>query len=758
MDRWLCAALFGYALTFIVSTPKQLLLWALLFNAAVFLAAKLRLLYLNRLLIGCILCGIAWGSINVYFYQEAKLPSDYYGVTLPVKISIQSITQVYPNFWRIEGDLLAVGEELLTYVPRARLSWFAPPDDLKPPQVGTVWLLQARLKAPQGVRNDGGFLYHRYLVGQGIHVLGSIRDGQLLGGQPSYRQQLYNQLSELLRHSEHAGILQALTVGERQQISPEQWQLYQRTGLAHLIAISGLHLSLVAIGVIWAAQWLLRFCARHRGRREQLNSWYWAMLIALVATLYYAALAGFATSTIRAFAMFSVVLWHKYYRIHTPPSRVLLRAVALVVIVQPFAPLQTGFWLSVGAVATILLMNWRWLPIQGRWASLRSLWRLEVVLTLALWPLTALWFGGLPILAPLTNLLVIPVVTFWVLPLALIAMLLLMLSLPSAAKLLFDGAALPLAMFEPSLQIIADAKWQWLPTHLTGSWSVLSILLLSWVWPWHWRYKLCCGLVLILTQLISWELQWRDTEVRLHVLDVDQGSAIVIEQGHEAMLIDTGANWEFGSSMAERAIIPFLTHHRLTPVVGVVSHTDNDHLGGYLQLVEAYPFMRWYGSGTGLPCVAGQSGQWRRVKWLVLHPRRVTNNRHNDDSCVVRVTIGQHSVLIPGDITYRAERQLLAFVAPVASDILVLAHHGSNSSSERLFLAAVNPQLAIVSRGRNNAYGMVATPVKERLNELQIPLLDTALGGQITLRFNSSEWSVEQPWAGADRPWFDSDN
>src|SRR5690554_433961 len=174
--------------------------------------------------------------------------------------------------------------------------------------------------------------------------------------------------------------------------------------------------------------------------------------------------------------------------------------------------------------------------------------------------------------------------------------------------------------------------------------------------------------------------------------------------------------------------------------------------------LEAYPFMRWYGSGTGLPCVAGQSGQWRRVKWLVLHPRRVTNNRHNDDSCVVRVTIGQHSVLIPGDITYRAERQLLAFIAPVASDILVLAHHGSNSSSERLFLAAVNPQLAIVSRGRNNAYGMVATPVKERLNELQIPLLDTALGGQITLRFNSSEWSVEQPWAGADRPWFDSDN
>src|SRR5690554_326599 len=150
MDRWLCAALFGYALTFIVSTPKQLLLWALLFNVAVVLAAKLRLLYLNRLLIGCILCGIAWGSINVYFYQEAKLPSDYYGVTLPVKISIQSITQVYPNFWRIEGDLLAVGEELLTYVPRARLSWFAPPWRFETTTSRYCLVVAGTLKSPSG--------------------------------------------------------------------------------------------------------------------------------------------------------------------------------------------------------------------------------------------------------------------------------------------------------------------------------------------------------------------------------------------------------------------------------------------------------------------------------------------------------------------------------------------------------------------------------------------------------------------------------
>ena len=758
MDRWLWASLTGYALTFFMSQPILLLQWSLVLGITGIIASNLAPLYLNRALIVGVLCGILWGSGNSYFHQLARLPAERYGVTLPIEVAVQSITQVEQHYWRIEGKLVAVDGKPQRPAPRVRLNWYQPPPEISPPAAGTRWLFETRLRAPQGVRNDGGFLYHRYLIGQGIQALGTIRSGQWLAGQPNYRQRLFDRMVQLLQESPYGGILQALTLGERQHISREQWVIYQRTGLAHLIAISGLHLSLVAAGVIWLGQRLVRYQASHRKRREIMNSWYWATLIALVATFYYASLAGFATATIRAFAMFSVLLVHKYYGVYTPPSRVLLRAVSVVVLVQPMAPLQTGFWLSVGAVATILMMHWRWPVIRGKWAWLRSLWRLEWVLTLALWPFTALWFGGVPVLAPLVNLVVIPLVSFWVLPLALLGTLALIVTAEPLAAALLHWAELPLTLLNPLLATLAHAPWQWLPTHVSGAGVGLSLLLLSWLWPWRWRYKVATSMGFVLLQLVSVELQQRDTSVKLHVLDVEQGSAIVIQQGQEALLIDTGANWALGGSMAERAIIPFLEQHRLTPQTAFVSHSDNDHLGGYRLLAARYPQLRWFGSGTGLPCAAGQTGQWRRVSWQVLHPRKVTENRHNDESCVVRLQIGKASVLVPGDITYRAERQLLAYVAPVASDILVLAHHGSNSSSEEIFLRAVQPQLALASRGRNNAYGMVAEPVKERLRQLQIPLLDTALGGQITVRFEAQGWTVEQPWAGQGRPWFDADN
>lgn len=763
MDRWLCAALFGYSLSFFFS--KQLVLaqwlWLAIFVALTGIALTWWLDWRLRslmLVLGCVLCGIVWGTGNAYLHFQRQLPPHLWQQTLPIVVDITEITQIGEQYWRVEGTLVSAANEYIPKQPQLRLNWYEPPAQLKPPQVGTRWQFLARLKAPQGVRNDGSFLYHRYLVSRQIHGLGSIRNGFYVSGEASWRQLLFERLQPLAPHLRQFGVLLALIMGERQALTFDQWQMYQRTGLAHLIAISGLHLSLVAGGVLFASHRLGRYAARSRRRREQLNSWQVGVLIALVAAFGYAALAGFATATLRAFAMFAVVIVHKHYAIHTPMSRVLLRAIGVVVLFEPFAWLQPGFWLSVTAVATIMLMHWRWPQIHGRWRALRELWRLELVLTLLMWPLTAMLFGGLPVLAPLTNLVVVPIIAMWVLPLSLFAMLAALCNSLAIAGGLLWLAEQPLNLLQPILSYLGSATWQWLPSTVTGPVLLIGLLVVVWLWPWRWRWKFSLSAALVLSLLVIQQLTRQRSDLLLHILDVDQGSAMVLQQGATALLIDTGVNWELGGNMAERVIIPFLQHHQLTPEVAFVSHTDNDHIGGVALLKQLYPRVRWFGSGTGSPCVAGQSGQWKKAHWQVLHPRAVTDNSNNDDSCVLLLTINGTRVLLPGDITKGAERQLLAHAANVKADILVLPHHGSNSSSEGYFLSGVAPQHAIASRGRNNAYGMVAEPVKQRLRQRNIPLLDTALGGQLSISFQAGGYEIEQPWAGRHRAWFDADN
>ena len=763
MDRWLCAALFGYSLSFMFSKRLVVEQWLLLtlgigllgIFAIWWRATTQRTLLF---LLGCVLCGIAWGTGNAYLHFERQLPPQLLRQNVTVTVDIQEITQVGLQFWRVQGGLVSVNGELLKAKPTVRLNWYEPPEQLGAPAAGTRWQFTARLKAPQGVRNDGGFLYHRYLVSRQIHALGSIRDGHYVSGKPNIRQQLFTRLQQLQPHLQQFGVLLALMMGERQALTAEQWQIYQRTGLAHLIAISGLHLSLVAGGVLFISQFVSRYRARSRSRREQLNSWQLGVLFALIVAFLYAAMAGFATATLRAFAMIAVVIVHKRYAVHTPMSRVLLRAVGLVVLIEPYAWLQPGFWLSVTAVATIALMNWRWAPIQGRWRALRALWRLELVLTLLMWPLTVSLFGGLPLLAPLTNLVVVPVVAFWVLPLSLLAMLAALLNSVLVSHWLLRFAELPLNYLEPVLNYIADAKWQWLASSHSGPVVLIGVLVVVWLWPWARRWKVVGSAAVLMTLLVVQQLNLQRRHIALHILDVDQGSAIVLQHGTYAMLIDTGANWELGGNMTERVVLPFMQHHRLIPQLAFVSHTDNDHNGGVSTLKTRFPHLRWFGSGTGSPCVAGQSGNWHKVRWQVLHPREVTANAHNDDSCVLLLTIDGTRVLIPGDISKRAERQLLAHAATVQADILLLAHHGSNSSSEHYFLQHVAPRFGIASRGRNNAYGMVAEPVKQRLIELQIPLFDTALGGQLSVTFRNGDFEIMQPWAAQHGAWFDADN
>ena len=707
-------------------------------------------------LLVALLCGIIWGAGNGYSISQWKLPAELVGQTISAELAISEITHIQPGYWRLQGALTTAHPQLQRPA-LVRLNWYEPKPAQRQPLAGEVWQLQVRLRYPQGQRNDGGFFYHRYLLSQQIRALGSVVSGEWLSGQANLRQQLYLQLQQHTAKLSHGGVLLALLVGERQQLSSEHWWVFQRTGLAHLIAISGLHLTLVAAAALVLVRLLCWPLGKSRRGRDSRNIVLVSYAIALVVALGYAYLAGFATATVRALLMLSVVFVHKLLGVRTPPARILLRAAALVVVVEPMAVLQSGFWLSVAAVAAIIFMHWRWQPIQGKWSSLRMLWRLELVLTLALWPLTALWFGGLPMAAPLTNLLMIPLFTCWILPLALAALVLQLLQLELFSSCLLQLAHWPLQLSWPALHWLADQSWQWLSSAVFSGWSI-SLLLLLMLLPGCMRWRVAGAALVVIGLHIHSLVRALDSDLQLHLLDVEQGSAMVIERQGYAMLIDSGANYASGADMGERTVLPFLQARKLQPELGFISHRDNDHQGGAASIMAAHPQIRWFGADIGSTCSAGQQGQWRGVHWQVLHPRGETRNQRNDDSCVLMLQFGGLRILLPGDIERRGERDLLAYGANVRADILVLAHHGSNSSSERYFLRHVRPSLALASRGRNNPYRLVHPLVRERLAELQIPLLETATGGQITLWSDGRRWRAEQPWAAAGRRWFDADS
>ncbi|MDX1706405.1 DNA internalization-related competence protein ComEC/Rec2 [Pseudidiomarina sp.] len=759
MDRWLCAFLSGFALSFCFSS--HLLIWqwlagALLIAVCGYLAMrKVPLMGVTLL----ILCGIGWGSGNAYFAQNWVLDQALAGTPLTVRVEITRLPHLAEGFWRIEGRLLSLADEQLPTTPGIRLNWYDPPEvtGQRIPQAGELWSFNVRLRHPQGPRNEGGFLYHRYLLANGIRTLGSVQQGAYAGGEPTVRQQLFNRLLKQLGSLPQGGVLTALLMGERQRLSDSQWFVFQRTGLAHLIAISGLHLSLVAGAAIILLNYPNRLFARRRSRRDRINNVIWCWWGALLLACGYAWLAGFGTATLRALSMFAVLFLHKKFAFYTPPARVLLRAVLVVILIEPMAPLQPGFWLSVTAVAAILLMNWRWRPLAGHFRALRMLWRLELMLTLALSPLTLIWFGGLPLMAPVTNLVLVPVFSLWILPLALIGLAILLLGGDSLASGIWWLAGLPLNTSWPVLAWLAEQPWQWLGIETTPPLALLMAGLLALLWPWNWRYRAVALSASLVLAGVIFQLRHNDSQMYLHVLDVEQGSALVVERQGRALLIDTGASWPQGGDMAERVVLPFLRYRRLQPELAFISHADLDHRGGAATIKSHYSRVRWFGSGEGFSCSAGQTGNWRGVHWQVLHPRREGNNRGNNNSCVLLLRYGQLRILVPGDIERRAEYDLLARLAPVRAEVLVLAHHGSNSSSGDYFLRAVGPSVAIASRGRNNPYRLVHPSVRERLDRLSIPLLDTAIGGQVSLISDGRRWQVWQPLAATTAAWFDAD-
>ncbi len=618
-----------------------------------------------------------------------------------------------------------------------RLDWY---NDAPQLLVGERWQLRVRLKRPHGFMNPGGFDYEAWLLRQGIGATGYVRKGdnrRLAVADGAWvdrsRQWISGQINALAGEGEQTAILEALAIGVRANMEDMQWQVLTQTGTSHLVAISGLHIGLVAGAAFFIARRLWQMSARAVSRLPAQQA---AAVAAMVAAGVYAALAGFSVPTQRALIMICVLMLGLLLRRNMAVSQGLALALLMVLALDPFAVMDAGFWLSFAAVAAIFYIMGQRIQARGvywRWG------RVHVLLALALAPLTVFWFDQASLISPLANLIAVPWVSLTVVPLVLFALPLMLVS-STLAALLLTLADMSMQLLWLLLVFLAElpaAQLQWAvasPWLMVCSVIGVVVLLAPAGFPGRWL-----GAVW-LAALLLWPVARPEPgSIWFSLLDVGQGLAAVIRTQNHVLVFDAGPRFGSGLDTGEAVVVPVLRRAGLTEVdVLVVSHGDNDHIGGVASLRQQMPVARVLSSvphkvEDAEPCRTGQRWSWDGVVFEMLYPADASLSG-NDGSCVLKVSTGQHSVLLTGDIERRAEARLLASAREtLAADVLVVPHHGSLTSSTPAFVAAVEPSYALFPSAYRNRYRLPQPQVVARYQQQGATVLATGWHGAIEM-------------------------
>lgn len=652
---------------------------------------------------------------------------------------------------------------------RISLMWYDN-DSESPPDLhaGQRWRMAVRLHRPHGNANPDGFDFEAWMLERGIRAVGYIRAQpaphliEPLVWRPGYlleraREAARKHLLEALGDRPYGGVIVALAIGDQQAIPPDQWQVFTRTGVNHLMSISGLHITMVASMVFLL---VLRLWRSSETLVLKLPAVRAATVCGLVVALAYAALSGFAVPaqrTVYMLAVVAVALWSGWTASSTA---ILAAAAALVVVLDPMAVIAPGFWLSFGAVAVIMLAGGSRIGRQGwfhAWAQTQ--W----AVTLALVPFLLAMFQQVSLVSPVANAFAIPLVGLIVVPLALAASVLPLEWIAHAAHLVMAFCMLLLR----ALNDLPDAVWQ---QHAPAAWAVpIAVVGALWMllprgFPARW-----VGAVMMLPLFLWLPAKLSPGELRVTVLDVGQGLAVVVRTREHALLYDTGPAFTEQIDAGGRIVVPYLRAAGVSRLDGmIVSHDDSDHSGGALSVLQAMP-VEWLASS--LPqdhairmaatrsrlCSAGERWEWDGVSFEFLHPQPADYNdsgaKDNDRSCVLRVVSPYGSLFLPGDIEKRTESRLMQSSGNLRTDILIAPHHGSRTSSTPEFVHAVAPGLTVFSVGYRNRFGHPHPAVSARYRQAGSRTLRTDLSGALLIGMNPAGIGV-QSWREVDRKYW----
>jgi competence protein ComEC len=694
----------------------------------------------SRCLLGIssgLLYGTLWGGVLI----EQRLPEQLEGELLQVQLRVLEPPQLRDlgggrRRQRFAAELTLMGcpagEEICpASLPRVLLSYYGN-EELLP---GEKWQAKVKLKRPWGLVNPGSFNYQAWLARNRFLATGYIREKTLerAGADTSaiWYQRWRSSLAGALRASfpdgGERGVLLALSNGDRSDISQEHWQLFQRYGLNHLVVISGLHVGLVA-GVGFLLGGLFGRSRAHLG----------AALLALM----YAAMAGFALPTVRALVMLATAQCLALCGRRVTAARTLTLALLVIALFDPLASHGAGFWLSFTAVGVIFYVRAMRPALKG--------WRLTLLLQFALslimGVIASFWYGGFGYLAPIANLVAVPVLGVWVAPLCLAAALISVLD-AGLAQLLWSLAGMPVASlfhFDAWLANYSHSLWM---SYRPGLAEILIFTLALVMLFAHRAIPLrWLGLFMLCMILFPQRPPLSDGALEFWVLDVGQGLAIVVASGSHWMVYDTGAGDPAGPNMASAVIVPFLQSRGVRNIdLLVLSHGDRDHASGVYTLHDNFVIHRtWYGEAlfpgvsNQQSCRRGQRLELGLLKLEILHPSG--SGEGNQQSCVLFLEQQGFRVLVPGDIESGVEHRLARELGTrLAADALVVPHHGSKTSSSGPFLRRVDPELAIVSRGYQNRFGHPHSRVLSRYRRLGVTPLDTGAEGAIRLRVENGK-------------------
>jgi len=620
---------------------------------------------------------------------------------------------------------------------------------------GQKWRFLFALKKPWGLANPGSFNMQSWYAQTGIDGVGSVRDtGSVLQPQSSDHRYLHHQLRQALSHrianlelgANSVAILKALVVADKSGIDSSLWRLFQQYGMNHLLVISGLHVGFVS-GLGYSLGAMLGRIALLLGFSRP-NAWLPSAL-ALLFAFCYTALSGFSLSTTRALVMLAAFVLAALLGRRSHSWNNLLLAAFAVLVLNPLAVLGSGFWLSFAAVGWLL-----WL---GQWQRsggvLRRLALTHFCMSLFMVPLGGWWFGGASYVSAMANAVMVPLVGFYVVPLALFGAAL-QSGLPGLGNNLWWLAAQPFEYLLPLVQAISEeAVFFHLSPSLSAVLLAIMALLLAPVFPT--RHIFGLALLLCVPLILPLSRPLEEYLARVTVLDVGQGTSVVIRDKHRAMIYDTGGGDPMGSNMATSVVMPYLHQQGVSSLASlIVSHADNDHSAGTRALLEHYPVGQFlYGGeapvpGAGQPCEAGSSWQWPSgLVFQMLSPGRPPHDSSNNSSCVLRIQIAGQSVLLPGDVDSNLERTLVRYWGgSLKSDWLLAAHHGSNTSTSLLWLKYVQPAQVVFSAGYGNRFGHPAPLIVNRAREHGTTAYSTSRQGAVQIDFLSSGKTEVKPF------------
>lgn len=718
-------------------------------------------------------CGFVAGAsvmvAEIREFEMSRLPVALQGKTLSIEGRIVGLVAGGHNrqVFSFAPRAVQTTDTHLTanWRPRVvRVSYFGSNVQFKSDQ---YWRLQLKLRSPPSIGTLGSFDIERWMFQTSIDAFGTVRESpQPLLLQPArgwrrdvIRSDMRDRLKSLSQNHESADLLVALAIGDSSGLSDEHWQLLRDTGTAHLVAISGLHVGLVAslayalCGLGWR---------NISGLQKLLSLRHFRLFGALLAAGAYAWLAGFALPTIRAVLMLAVFTLAQASGRYVTPTLVLGCALLGVLILNPLSTLSPGFWLSFGTVGFIIYLCRGRIEPHRYWVQPV---RIHFLLGACLIPITVWFFQSASLISPVANLIAVPLISFAVVPLLLLGTVLSPFLL-SVSKALVSICLWMLSAMEFVLQHVSSLPLSVLTVAL-GSTLVLGSCILAMVLalaPRGWPVRWAAFLIFLPVSVAFWVSPFENS-LELHVLDVGQGQSVVLFAGDTVVLYDTGG--ELGQHNAfESVVMPFLRKSgRSTIDHAFISHPDKDHAAGAADLRRHFPDIDIVTSkpleiavSNAIRCEAGQRWKFNELQLTVLHPAVHDNGSDNNQSCVVLATFGSSSILLTGDIEAPAERALARRVGPFPIMIMTAPHHGSATSSSAALLDTFQPETVVVSAARRNAYGFPHSDVQMRYKLAGVTVLETGLHGSLSFRFGRTGLIAPPKsfWQERARPWHES--